>query len=246
MHDVVHGPQGDPKIEDVVQQFDHAAGRAMADEHQGQDQLPQPRLGNRQVEEDLLGSQNRGEGTVERPLRGVHLLVEELPADLVLAGQLGDCFRPGEHLDGQVSPLLRRQLLGRTRNMNSCRSWPVKRSRSGSGITLRDRDRQSSLTIHVCFLRETVLVGTNHPNMEETGSLENPIPSGKCYLDLNRAQKWMNFYTKVLSPLVSTTPGLKLQVQFEVPPGDPNIDAKVDAAKAALRDLGLQEDVQMR
>src|SRR5208337_574272 len=146
------------------------------------------RLGNRQVEEDLLGSQNRGEGTVERLLRGVHLLVEELPADLVLAGQLGDCFRPGEHLDGQVLPLLRRQLLGRTRNMNSCRSWPVKRSRSGSGITLRDRDRQSSLTIHVCFLRETVLVGTNHPNMEETGSLENPIPSGKCYLDLNRAR----------------------------------------------------------
>jgi hypothetical protein len=25
--------------------------------------------------------------------------------------------------------------------------------------------------------------------MEETGSLENPIPSGKCYLDLNRAGK---------------------------------------------------------
>ena len=24
--------------------------------------------------------------------------------------------------------------------------------------------------------------------MEETGSLENPIPSGKCYLDLNRAE----------------------------------------------------------
>ena len=32
-----------------------------------------------------------------------------------------------------------------------------------------------------------MFVGTNHPNMEETGSLENPIPSGKCYLDLNRA-----------------------------------------------------------
>ena len=63
----------------------------------------------------------------------------------------------------------------------------MKRNRSGSGITLRDRDRQSSLTIHVCFLRETVFVGTNHPNMEETGSLENPILSGKCYLDLNRA-----------------------------------------------------------
>ena len=59
-------------------------------------------------------------------------------------------------------------------------------------------------------------------------------------------QKWMNFYTKVLSPLVSTTPGLKLQVQFEVPPGDSAIEAKVEAAKAALRDLGLPEDVQMR
>jgi len=78
-------------------------------------------------------------------------------------------------------------MLGWTRNMNSCRSWPVKRSRSRSGITLRDRDGQSSLTIHVCFLRETVFVPTNNPNMEETGSLENPIPSGKCDLDLNRA-----------------------------------------------------------
>ena len=159
----------------------------MADEHQGQDQLPQPRLGDRQVEKDLLGSRNRDKGTVERLLCGVHLLVEELPADLVLAGQLGDRFSPGEHLDGQVSPLLRRQLLGRTRNINSCRNWPVKRSRSGSGITLRDRDGQSSLTIHVCFLRETVFVGINYPNMEETGSLENPIQSGQCNLDLNRA-----------------------------------------------------------
>ena len=78
-------------------------------------------------------------------------------------------------------------MLGWTRNMNSCRSWPVKRSRSRSGITLRDRDGQSSLTIHVCFLRETVFVPTNNPNMEEIGSLENPIPSGKCDLDLNRA-----------------------------------------------------------
>ena len=75
-----------------------------------------------------------------------------------------------------------------------------------------------------------------------------PPPPGKgcAWQGTVPPQKWMNFYTKVLSPLVSTTPGLKLQVQFEVPPGDPTIDAKVDAAKAALRNLGLQEDVQMR
>ena len=55
VHDVVHGPQGDRIIEEVAEQFDHAAGRTMADQHQGQDQLPQPSLGDRQVEEDALG-----------------------------------------------------------------------------------------------------------------------------------------------------------------------------------------------
>src|SRR5208282_1646736 len=116
----------------------------------------------------------------------VHLLIEELPADLVLPGQLGDRFSPGEHLDGQPLPLLRRQLLSRTRNMNSCRSWPVKRSRSRSGITLRDRDRQSSLTIHVCFLHETQFVRTNDANMEEAGILEKITRSGFCYPALNQ------------------------------------------------------------
>jgi len=44
----------------------------------------------------------------------VNLLIEELPADLVLPGQIGDRFRPGEHLDSQVLPLLRQELLGGT------------------------------------------------------------------------------------------------------------------------------------
>ena len=47
----------------------------------------------------------------------------------------------------------------------------MKRSRSRSGITLRGRDGLSSLTIHVCFLRETQFVGTNNANMEEAGIL---------------------------------------------------------------------------
>ncbi len=38
VHDVVHGPQGDPIIEEVTQQFDYAAVRTMADQHQGQGQ----------------------------------------------------------------------------------------------------------------------------------------------------------------------------------------------------------------
>ena len=55
VHDVVHGPHREPVIEDVSKQFDHAADGTMADQHQGQDKLPQPSLGDRQVEEDLLG-----------------------------------------------------------------------------------------------------------------------------------------------------------------------------------------------
>ena len=79
-------------------------------------------------------------------------------------------------------------VLSRTRNMNSCRSWPVKRSRSRSGITLRDRDRQSSLTIHVCFLHETQFVRTNNANMEEAGILEKISCSGFCYPALNQVE----------------------------------------------------------
>ena len=81
----------------------------------------------------------------------------------------------------------------------------------------------------------------------QTAPLTQLLPGKGCaWQGTVPPQKWMNFYTKVLSPLVSTTPGLKLQVQFEIPPGDPTIDAKVDAARAALRDLGLSEDVQVR
>jgi hypothetical protein len=57
-------------------------------------------------------------------------------------------------------------------------------------------------------------------------------------------QKWMNFYTKVLSSLVST-PGLKLEVRFEVMSADPANEAKIEATKAALRELGLSEEVEI-
>jgi hypothetical protein len=55
-------------------------------------------------------------------------------------------------------------------------------------------------------------------------------------------QKWMNFYTKVLSRFASS-PGLKLQVTFEVPTeGDPG-QAKADEARSGLKELGLSDDV---
>jgi hypothetical protein len=56
-------------------------------------------------------------------------------------------------------------------------------------------------------------------------------------------QKWMNFYTKVLSSLVSQ-PGLQLEVRFVVPPSDSTTEAKIEAIKTALRELGLSEETQ--
>ena len=78
MHDVVHRPRGDPIIEEVTQQFDHAAVGTMADQHEGQDQLPQPSLGHGQVEEDFLGLGFGVKGLGQSVLGGVGLLIEEL------------------------------------------------------------------------------------------------------------------------------------------------------------------------
>jgi len=56
------------------------------------------------------------------------------------------------------------------------------------------------------------------------------------------AQKWMNFYTKVLSKLVGK--GLKLTVQVEYT-ADGGISAqKIEEIKVALRELGLEDDVR--
>jgi len=56
-------------------------------------------------------------------------------------------------------------------------------------------------------------------------------------------QKWMNFYTKVLSRFV-TGSGLKLTVRVEVAPDGGISKQKVDEARSALRELGLSDDVK--
>lgn len=56
-------------------------------------------------------------------------------------------------------------------------------------------------------------------------------------------QKWMNFYTKVLSRFV-TGSGLKLTVRVEVAPQGGVSKQKVDEARSALRELGLSDDVK--
>jgi hypothetical protein len=58
-------------------------------------------------------------------------------------------------------------------------------------------------------------------------------------------QKWMNFYTKVLSRF-ATGGGLKLTVTVDVaPPGGTTV-SKAEETKVALRELGLPENVEVK
>jgi predicted DCC family thiol-disulfide oxidoreductase YuxK len=55
-------------------------------------------------------------------------------------------------------------------------------------------------------------------------------------------QKWMNFYTKVVSRFASA-PGLKLTVALEVPVPPDQAKSKSDETKTALKELGLSDEV---
>jgi hypothetical protein len=75
----------------------------------------------------------------------------------------------------------------------------------------------------------------------------SPPPPGKQVIRWRGAvptQKWMNFYTKVLTRFAST-PGLKLEVSFEVPADGEQGRAKADEARGGLRELGLDDDVKI-
>jgi len=58
-------------------------------------------------------------------------------------------------------------------------------------------------------------------------------------------QKWMNFYTKVLSRF-ATAGGLKLTVTVDVNPPAGSSVSMVEETKVALRELGLPEEVSIR
>jgi hypothetical protein len=72
-----------------------------------------------------------------------------------------------------------------------------------------------------------------------------PPPQGKHNIRWRGSippQKWMNFYTKVLSKF-ATLPDLKLEVSFEAKVDREQADAKAHETKAALRELGLDDGV---
>jgi hypothetical protein len=92
----------------------HAAGGAVADEDQAEGQLAQPGLGDGEVQEDAAVLGVGVEGGVEGLLGLVGLLVDELAADVVLGGEVGDGLCAGEGLQGRALALAGVERLGGT------------------------------------------------------------------------------------------------------------------------------------
>src|SRR3981189_1685706 len=86
LDDVVDRAHAEVVIEEVAEQLGDAPERTVSDEDQGEDELADPGLGDREVEEDpgVSGGWFRGEGEIEGLLSLVGLVVDELAADLML------------------------------------------------------------------------------------------------------------------------------------------------------------------
>jgi hypothetical protein len=76
----------------------------------------------------------------------------------------------------------------------------------------------------------------------EVPAQEDP-PAGLCWSGEVPAQKWMNFYTKVLTKL-GVGSGLKLTVKVEFNPDVGVSGHKRDEVRGALRELGLSDELK--
>lgn len=78
------------------------------------------------------------------------------------------------------------------------------------------------------------------------GQVEAPIAGAAALFWSGElpAQKWMNFYTEVLSKF-ATGKGLTLRVSIEVRPDEGLSSHKIEDTKLALRELGLPDDIEV-
>ena len=88
--------------------------------------------------------------------------------------------------------------------------------------------------------------GSAQPALSFTTESETPGSAGLQKLVWSGEvphQKWMNFYTKVLSKFAATT-GLTLTIRVEVAPMEGVSAQKVQETKVALRELGLKDSLE--
>lgn len=70
-----------------------------------------------------------------------------------------------------------------------------------------------------------------------------PAPGALRWTGEIPPQKWMNFYTKVLSKFAGGQ-GLKLTLSVEVAPEGGISSQKIEETKVALQELGLNSDIE--
>ncbi len=111
---------------------------------------------------------------------------------------------------------------------------------SGGVLTVRatagERDATAEVRVAATAVKPT---GTGDPTPQ-------PLPTKKMlrWRGTIPTQKWMNFYTKVLTRFAST-PGLKIEVSFEVPVDTDQTESKEEETRSGLKELGLGEDVTL-
>lgn len=113
-----------------------------------------------------------------------------------------------------------------------------------------DRARQSD-TQAASVESDTPTLGVTPPTLPKDVPLQpTPIPdpppariSRIRWTGEVPAQRWMNFYTKVLSRFASTS-GLRLRIEVEVTPSEGLSAQQLEDTRNALRELGLSDDVR--
>ena len=102
---VVHAAHADGYTQNVAHEFHHATVGTVTNEGEGQNDLAQPRFGDRKIEQDLVICSRGSKGIVDRFKRQILLLVDELATDVVIGCQTADVGRARHCLDSQVHAL---------------------------------------------------------------------------------------------------------------------------------------------
>ncbi len=107
---------------------------------------------------------------------------------------------------------------------------------STTGGTIDPEGRYSAEAVGQYRIEASVgtVTGTTGVSVQKTPP--DPV-KGLSWRGTVPPQKWMNFYTKVLSRFASS-PGLNLEVSFRVAPSEEVTEAKIEEAKAALENWG--------
>src|ERR1700682_5561092 len=111
LQSVVHRADRYIHVEKIPAELVNASIGTVADQCQTESDLPQPVLGDGEMEQYLIVGRACREDIIQSSLGGGGLLVDELATDVLLVGQTGDCASAGQSLHANREPLARSERL---------------------------------------------------------------------------------------------------------------------------------------